>query len=67
MKPATIMWTLAMAEMMRAIWIVRKYSDDGDLDAAMFRMPLFDFQKLQARVVSATALAITAQILWWLP
>lgn len=67
MKPATIVWTLSMFEIMRAVWIVRRYSDDGDLDAALFRMPVPDFFRLRARVVCAIGLAMTAQIMWWLP
>jgi hypothetical protein len=67
MRPGTIMWALSMLELMRAIWIVRSYSDDTDLDVAMSRMPLPEVFRLRARVLGAFGLAMTAQIMWWLP
>jgi len=61
------MWALSMFEFMRAVWIVRRYSDDGDFDVALGRMPLHDFDRLRAHVLGAFGLAMTAQIMWWLP
>jgi len=54
------MFALSMFELMRAIWIVRKYSDDCDLDEAFTRMSLRDFWMLRTRVVSACGLWMTA-------
>jgi len=67
MKPWIAMWCLSFFEIIRAIFIVRKWSDDGDLDIAMFRMPLPEVIKLQVRLSCAIAMWITAQVMWWLP
>lgn len=67
MKPAQITWALAMFEMMRAIAIVRRWSGDGDRDAALSRMPLEDVYRLRSRVICAYFLYTSAQIMWWLP
>ena len=62
-----ITWALSMFELMRAILIVRSYSDDGDPDVALSRMPLEAFFKVRARILCSFMLAMTAQIIWQLP
>jgi len=60
-----MLWTLSMMETMCAIWIVRKYSDDTNLEVALFRMPLPEIYRLQAKLFSAAMLFIAAQVLAW--
>jgi hypothetical protein len=67
LNPVTAAWTLSMFELMRAIFVVRKWSDDGDLDTALFRMHLDDVFKLRSHVIYALFFMMTAQILLWLP
>lgn len=67
MRPGSIMWALSLFQMMRAVWIIRKYSDDCDLDEAFTRMNLLDFWNLRSRMMCALTMMMTAQIMWWLP
>lgn len=67
MRPGTIMFALAMFEWMRAILIVRRWSDDTEPDIALSRMNLEDFHRLRASVICAFGMSIMAQIMWWLP
>lgn len=66
-SPAMVTWALSMFEMIRAILILRKYGYGGDIAAMVSRMNPDDFFRLQARVAWASRLAVTAQILAWLP
>jgi hypothetical protein len=54
---AILAWTLSMVDIMRSIMILRKYSSDGDIEAAMFRI-LKTFFRLRMRVLSAIHLCL---------